>query len=319
MKEDNSIEKFKLLENFVSELAGMSQQFKELKSSELTSRMTAKRYRQVCETLPQRVFVKDKDLNYILCNDLYARDLQIKPEEVSGKNDAALFSEEYALKSHAEETKAVETGKPGMGEETLWLGGEERIVQIMRIPLKDEDGQAAGVLGILWDITEPKRAEEESKKYRAHLEELVFARTSELERATTQFQGEMASRKRAEEEYHAAGEEWKQARAGLEEQLTDLGRIREQLQQESSSRRKTEEELQKVREEFGKTRSDLEVQLSARENELRGLQERHQREMEEQKRLADEYQAASAAGQKMRADLESQLGERIAELQRIVE
>jgi len=320
MKEDNSIEKFKLLGNFVKELADMSQQFVELKSSELQNRMAVKRYRDVFHNLPQRIFVKDRDSKYLLCNDLYARDLRIQPEEIVGKGDADFFPEEYARKTGALEKQIVESGKAGETEENLWLGGQEIIAQIVRVPLKDEEGHAAGILGVLWEVTEKRRAEEEAQKYRAHLEELVFARTSELERVSAQFQGETASRKRIEEEYRGAAEEWNRVRMGLEgqvaERLAEIQRTGERLQQESSLRGRAEEELQRTREEGQRVRADLEGQLSARTNELQGLQEKLQRAEDENRRLAGEYQGAMEEFKKILSDLENQLSGQAAQLQR---
>jgi PAS domain S-box-containing protein len=52
---------------------------------------------------------------------------------------------------------------------------------------------------ILRDITERKRIEEELKKYREHLEELVKERTSELQFANEQLQREVTERKQAQE------------------------------------------------------------------------------------------------------------------------
>ncbi len=48
---------------------------------------------------------------------------------------------------------------------------------------RNEQGEAAGVFAAARDITERKKAEEELRKYREHLEDLVRDRTSELEAA----------------------------------------------------------------------------------------------------------------------------------------
>ena len=47
-------------------------------------------------------------------------------------------------------------------------------------PLFDENGKFEKVIHIATDITEHNRAEEDLKKYREHLEELVKERTSDL-------------------------------------------------------------------------------------------------------------------------------------------
>ena len=64
---------------------------------------------------------------------------------------------------------------------------------------RDEGGQEIGVFAAARDITERRRAEEELRKHREHLEELVEERTAELRKANEQLQQEIVERKRAEE------------------------------------------------------------------------------------------------------------------------
>ena len=56
----------------------------------------------------------------------------------------------------------------------VWLSDEALIV-------KDDKGNPLYLQGIMFDITDRKKAEEELKKHREHLEELVKERTKELE------------------------------------------------------------------------------------------------------------------------------------------
>ena len=64
---------------------------------------------------------------------------------------------------------------------------------------RDEAGSVIGVFAAARDITERRRAEEELRKHREHLEELVEERTAELRKANEQLQQEIMERKRAEE------------------------------------------------------------------------------------------------------------------------
>lgn len=63
-----------------------------------------------------------------------------------------------------------------------------------------EKGKLVGAVVTFRDITDRKRAEEELKKHRNHLEELVEARTSELREMNEQLEEEIAERTRAEEQ-----------------------------------------------------------------------------------------------------------------------
>ncbi len=67
-------------------------------------------------------------------------------------------------------------------------------------PLLDAEGQVRGCVGSFVDITGRKKAEEELRRHRDHLEELVKERTIELETRNKQLEDEVAERRRAEKE-----------------------------------------------------------------------------------------------------------------------
>jgi PAS domain S-box-containing protein len=64
--------------------------------------------------------------------------------------------------------------------------------------LRSPEGSFSGIVGVSRDITERKRLEEELKRYRDHLEELVAQRTDELRKSNEDLQREITQRKRAE-------------------------------------------------------------------------------------------------------------------------
>jgi PAS domain S-box-containing protein len=66
-------------------------------------------------------------------------------------------------------------------DKILTRQGELRIIAWSNTVLRDLQGVIVGVTGIGADITEQRRAEEELRKHREHLEELVAERTGELE------------------------------------------------------------------------------------------------------------------------------------------
>ncbi|WP_445474898.1 sensor histidine kinase [Methanococcoides methylutens] len=63
----------------------------------------------------------------------------------------------------------------------------------------DENGNSRGLIGVLRDVTKQRIAEDELKKYRTRLEELVELRTSELEKANEQLKKEIIEKEHAEE------------------------------------------------------------------------------------------------------------------------
>jgi PAS domain-containing protein len=47
------------------------------------------------ESLPQKVFVKDRNSVFQACNESFARDLGIRPEEIAGKTDSDFFQRNW--------------------------------------------------------------------------------------------------------------------------------------------------------------------------------------------------------------------------------
>jgi|GEM_PF-1469862 len=140
-------------------------------------RASENRYKTLVENLPQRIFLKDKDSTYVSCNQNYARDLRIKPDEIAGKTDYEFYPKELAEKYRADDKRIVESGKIEDIEERYIQNGQDLWVHTVKTPVKDEKGDIVGVLGIFWDITEHKQAEEalreSEEKYRDLTEKMV--------------------------------------------------------------------------------------------------------------------------------------------------
>ncbi len=169
-----------------------------------------KRYELLIENLPQKIFLKDRDSVYVSCNRNYARDLGIEPSEIVGKTDYAFFPEKMAEKYVADDQRIMKLGNAeDFEEEYVGKDGHDLIVNTIKTPIKDKNGNSVGILGIFWDITQRKRTEEELERYRNELETMVKARTDELKRAITQLQEEIQERKRAEQALRDSEEKYR--------------------------------------------------------------------------------------------------------------
>jgi PAS domain S-box-containing protein len=129
------------------------------------------KYRTLLENLPQKIFLKDVNSVYISCNENFATDLKIRPEEIAGKTDYDLFSKELADQYKADDKRVVESGQVTEIEETYVGGGQETTVHTVKTPVKDEQGNLSGILGIFWDITEQKKAEEQIRRLSSAVEQ----------------------------------------------------------------------------------------------------------------------------------------------------
>jgi len=165
----------------MNELADLLRRIAELEKFETEYKLTIEflrasenKYRVLLENLPQKIFHKDKNSVYVSCNNNYARDLKIQPDEIIGKTDYDLHNKELAEKYRADDKRIMESGKTEYIEEKYIQNGQEIVVQTVKTPLVDEKGNTIGILGIFWDITEHRQFEEKLKeseeRYRTMIE-----------------------------------------------------------------------------------------------------------------------------------------------------
>ncbi|MGE0018893.1 MAG: MASE1 domain-containing protein [Draconibacterium sp.] len=139
------------------------------------------KYQTLLENLPQKIFVKNAELNFVSCNENFAKELNIPASEIAGKSDYDFFPKKLAEKYRKEDADFLVMGKPFETEICEERAGETFWTQVIKIPVKDKNGVLVGVQGIFWDITDRKHAELELENYRKHLENMVEERTTELE------------------------------------------------------------------------------------------------------------------------------------------
>ena len=141
-------------------------------------------YRLLVESLPQKIFLKDRQSIYISCNGNYARELGIAPPDIAGKTDYDFYSRELAEKYRSDDRRVMETGVTEELEERYVRNEKEFWVHTVKVPANNEAGARFGVLGIFWDITERKQSEEALRLLNEQLEIKVAARTKDIKLET---------------------------------------------------------------------------------------------------------------------------------------
>lgn len=199
-------EKFMSIDKFITELIGYHEQIKKLQSSEAYYKHLSgvlqenlNKYQTVISHLPQKVFLKDKNLLYLFANENYARTLGTTPQDISGKTNHDFFPFEAAEQRLNEDRRFLEGGQPEEKEVRQTCDGGMRVEQSLKFPIKNESGEILGILGISWDITEKKEKEETLEKRAGELAGLLEARRSEWNELQEKLQGEQAERRRLEE------------------------------------------------------------------------------------------------------------------------
>ncbi|MFO0792611.1 MAG: PAS domain S-box protein [Candidatus Brocadiaceae bacterium] len=143
--------------------------------------------RTLLENLPQKVFYKDKNSVYVSCNENYAKDLKIKPDDIIGKTDFDFFPKVLAEKYRADDKRIMESGNTEDMEEKYIMDGRECIIHTIKTPMKDEKGGIIGILGVFWDVTEKIALQMEAVRTRhlASLGELAAGVAHEINNPIT--------------------------------------------------------------------------------------------------------------------------------------
>lgn len=115
----------------------------------------------VLDTIPQRVFWKDRQSRFLGCSPAFANDYQLTDEQIIGKTDFELPWNDWANLYRADDARIIETKTPKLGYEELTrnLNGDQIWIRNSKIPLSNSQGEVIGVLGCYEDISDRKRAE----------------------------------------------------------------------------------------------------------------------------------------------------------------
>jgi len=131
--------------------------------------------RLVLDTIPVRVFWKDRDLKYQGCNTLFAYDAGLtSPEEIVGKTDFEMGWVDQAEQYRQDDLAILESGEPKLNYEEAHRKpeGNKMWLRTSKIPLKSNDGKVIGIIGTYEDITSRKEAEVSLQKSAAEIHDL---------------------------------------------------------------------------------------------------------------------------------------------------
>jgi PAS domain S-box-containing protein len=119
--------------------------------------------RTMIDMIPAYIYAKDAKSRFTAANKLVANRMGTIPEGLIGKTDFDFYPREMAEKFYNDEQALIQSGQPLIDCEEVAhdsITGMDRVLLTSKIPLRDEHGRLSGVVGIGFDITERKAAEQ---------------------------------------------------------------------------------------------------------------------------------------------------------------
>jgi PAS domain S-box-containing protein len=152
---------FPNMDGSVSGLIGAILDITDLKLAEEVMRDSEHRLQTLVQTIPDLIWLKDKDGVYLSCNTMFERFFGAKEADIVGKTDYDFVDRELADSFREHDNKAMVAGKTTSNEEWITFAddGHRVFLDTIKTPMYDVRGTLIGVLGIGRDITDRRSVE----------------------------------------------------------------------------------------------------------------------------------------------------------------
>ena len=136
-------------------------------------RESEERYRTILESMEEGYYEVDLAGNFTFFNDAMCKIRGISRDELMGMSNRDYMTPETAKEVYKAYNKVYTTGEPAKNLEWLTIrpDGTERYVETSTSLIKDSGNVPTGFRGIVRDVTERIRSEEEKKKLEAQLQQ----------------------------------------------------------------------------------------------------------------------------------------------------
>ncbi|MCX5758157.1 MAG: PAS domain S-box protein, partial [Candidatus Hydrogenedentes bacterium] len=126
---------------------------------ETALRQSEQWYRSLAEASGEVIYIGARDDTVVYVNSEAGRQLGLTPDKIIGRKRAELFPPQVEQGQRASLAHVFESGEPRRLEHRAMFHGESAWQDTFLIPLRDESGTVAAVMGVSRDITARKTAE----------------------------------------------------------------------------------------------------------------------------------------------------------------
>src|SRR5688572_10946482 len=127
--------------------------------------------RTMIDLIPATIFAKDAQSRFTAANKLVAARMGTTPDELIGKTDFDFFPQHMAEKFFNNEQALLKSGEALLDREEVVYDkarAAERIILTSKVPLHDAAGNLTGFVGMGYDITDRRAAEERMASSERH-------------------------------------------------------------------------------------------------------------------------------------------------------
>ncbi len=154
------------------------------KTSELQKELTERRKTEkqlthekslmnsMINSIPDLIFYKDRNNIYLGCNEAFCKFNEMTYSQIIGKSDYEIFSKDKADYFHTTDYNIIENKQTFRSES--WetnSNGDKFLLDTLKVPFNDENGNPLGIVGICHDITERYKNEIALKNAKEKAEE----------------------------------------------------------------------------------------------------------------------------------------------------
>ena len=162
--------------------------------------------RTMIDNLPDRIYVMDTQGRKLISNPADWKACGAKKmEDVIGKTDFDIYPADLAAEFWTISKSVIDSGAPVFNQEERGFDSHGKSVWILstKVPLRDSQGKVIGLVGVGWDITERKKADEDlaaSQKAALNIMEDAVDAKESLEKTNVDLHREIKERRKAEKE-----------------------------------------------------------------------------------------------------------------------
>lgn len=124
---------------------------------------------RILKELPVNIFFKDKNCKYVFSSHYWSHVKQdgSKNWDIKGKSsaDVRMDGQSEANHSYEQDRRIIETGEPVSYVTALNNNGKKEYIEVIKCPVRDDNNEVIGIVGIVTDITKRKELEQQLEIY----------------------------------------------------------------------------------------------------------------------------------------------------------